>query len=207
LTMTPRRRTESITESVYRRLKEAVLRGDLEPGMIISENDVAAEFGCSRTPAREALQKLSLEGYVALTPRRGYVITAPSVRDTSEGYQLREILEGEAAYLAATRMTPQILHALEECLRADAGQLGPSNFRFHTLIAEAAGNRRLKLLIGQLIEEMNRVEELDPGMQTPEYMSEHRSIYDALKNGDPDGAKAAMLNHIRVSRERVMRRI
>lgn len=200
-------KARSMTETVYARLKKSILTGALEPGMILSENDVATEFGCSRTPAREALQKLSLEGFVALTPKRGYVITAPSVRDTSEGYQLREILEGESAFLAASKTTPETLAQLEECMRADEGQLSPFNYRFHTVIADAAGNRRLKRLIGQLIDEMTRVEELDPGMQTQGYMDEHRMIVEALRAGDGSAAKEAMLNHIRVSRDRVMKRI
>ncbi|MEX0974465.1 MAG: GntR family transcriptional regulator [Bacillota bacterium] len=197
----------SMTDAVYSKLKGSIVTGAMEPGMILSENEVAAEFGCSRTPAREALQKLSLEGYVAVIPKRGYVITTPSVRDTSEGYQLREILEGESAFHAASKITPELLAQLEECTLADEGSLSPANYRFHSVIAEAAGNRRLKRLINRLIEEMNRVEELDPGMQTPGYMDEHWAIINALKARDGAAAKEAMVKHIRVSRDRVMKRI
>jgi len=200
----PRNDGVALTERIAASVKADILAKRIEAGTILTENDVARQFGCSRTPAREALRELLYEGYLALTMGRGYVVISPSVRDTSEGYQLREILEGEAANLAAKRVTPQDLENLEECLSPHEEDIQLVNRKFHMLIAEAAGNRKLRNIIGQLIDEMRRAVELDPGMWSTAYMAEHETIFAALRNGDGPAAKEAMIQHIRASRERVM---
>ncbi len=193
-----------MTESISASVKADILARRLEAGTILTENDIARQFGCSRTPAREALRELLHEGYLALTMGRGYVVISPSVRDTSEGYQLRETLEGEAASLAAGRITPETLERLSECLNPREQDLQMVNHKFHILIAEAAGNRKLKSIIGQLIDEMRRAVEMDPGSWSVAHMAEHKGILDALSGGDGKAAKDAMIKHIRASRDRVM---
>lgn len=198
-----------VVEKVYGAIKDSILSGEMEPGLILVERELTERFECSRTPVREALQRLSYEGYVAILPRRGYLITTPSVRDTAESYHLREILEAEAARLAAGRLTSDLVDELREWTQLDQeqGVVQMSNMRFHMLIAGASGSRRLADLIGRLMEEMNRMVELDPGMHDSSYGGEHREIAIALVSGAGDAARDAMVRHIRASRDRVMKRV
>ncbi len=194
------------SDRIYRQLKEEIISNLIEAGSVLVESELARQYGCSKTPVREALARLRHEGYVAAIPRRGYLVTSLTLRDVLEGYYLRALLEGEAAELAAARMTAEGIAELEACLTFRSGrELGLLNRRFHTAIAEMAGNKKLKAFIVQLLDEMDRILTLDPAMSYGEpYMVEHREVVDAFHRGDGAAARKAMVRHIEASKARVL---
>ncbi len=211
---------------IYCGLKETIITNVLKPGQIVNEADIAREYGVSKTPAREALHELAYEGYISPLARTGYMVTHISLQDIQEGYHLRQVLEVEAAGLAATRIGEEIatlektaadsvlvaqpgngkLRTNEESSLDNGFQL---NREFHLIIARASGNNRLARLIEQLLDEMQRIIAFDPYMVLPSAtvdISEHLNIIVALKTRDEEEARAAMKNHIDKAHARVLER-
>jgi len=195
-------------ERVYHALRREILTLALAPGQVLVEGAVARRFGVSKTPVREALALLQQDGLVESLPRRGYLVTGITVRDVHELCEVRAALEGAAAELAATRITPAELKALEALLvpphvSVDGKTLRrhlEGNRRFHVAIARASGNQRLARLVGRTLDEMTRL--IAMGYET----GEHAELIAALRSGDGHRARAALVNHILVTRERVLKR-
>ncbi len=192
---------------VYAITKKAIIAGELTPGSIINENDLASQFGVSRTPVREALLMLGLEGLVESLPRAGYRITQITIRDVQEAFHLREILEVDAIRLAAARITERDLAILEEKKQGIPPEINPGyNRDFHLTIARASGNMRLARLVEQLLDEMERMIIYDPQIAGPAVPDEHEAIIEGLRHRDPQAAQEAMRHHICAVKERVLQR-
>lgn len=197
-----------VSDRVYREMKEQIITNSIPPGSILVEAELAHRYGCSKTPVREALLRLRHEGYLASIPRRGYIVTALTVYDVLEGYHLRALLEGEAAALAAPRISEDALRELKACLSPGSErEMGSLNRKFHTTIAEAAGSRKLRVFVVFLLEEMERIMNLDPAMSSAPYLMEHAEIVRALEARDGEAARDAMVRHIEASKARVLGRI
>jgi len=195
-------------ERIYTGLRRDILANVIKPETILSENELARQYGTSRTPAREALARLRQEGLVVLTPRKGNVVTQPSLREIIEGYYLRTILEGAAAELAAGRATDEALQELESCVSpASDSEVGPLNRRFHGIIARMSGNEKLASLIIRLLDELERGIFLDPAMWNRFHLGEHRNIIEALRSRDGARARAEMVKHVEASKNRIVGRI
>lgn len=193
---------------IYLGVRQDILRNAIKPETILSENELASEYGTSRTPAREALARLRHEGFVALTPRKGNVVTRPSMREILEGYYLRSILEGAACELAAARQTNEAMRQLEECLSpASDTEVGPLNRTFHTLVARMSGNEKLESAISQILDELERAIFLDPAMWSTALLVEHRRIVEALRSRDGPRARAEMIRHVDASKGRILGRV
>jgi len=175
---------------------------------VLVEGAVARRFGVSKTPVREALALLQQDGLVESLPRRGYLVTGITVRDVHELCEVRAALEGAAAELAATRITAAELTELEALLVPPQASVDgktlrrhlEGNRRFHVAIARASGNQRLTRLVGRTLDEMTRL--IAMGYET----GEHAELIAALRSGDGHRARAALVNHILVTRERVLKR-
>ncbi|NLG80651.1 MAG: GntR family transcriptional regulator [Firmicutes bacterium] len=150
-----------IREKVYARLRKAIVEGYFAPGERLVQDKLAEQLGVSRSPVREAIRRLESEGLVEVTPvRRVTVINMPL--DEAVGlYDLREVLEGLAARLAARNITPDQLSGLRDCVRRMEGLLPPKttphrwveeNSRFHEIIVQASRNRKLTELLPVLCE-------------------------------------------------------
>jgi len=195
-------------ERVYHALRREILTLTLAPGQVLVEGAVARRFGGSKTPVREALALLQQDGLVESLPRRGYLVTGITVRDVHELCEVRAALEGAAAELAATRITPAELTELEALLVPPQASVDgktlrrhlEGNRRFHVAIARASGNQRLTRLVGRTLDEMTRL--IAMGYET----GEHAELIAALRSGDGHRARAALVNHILVTRERVLKR-
>jgi DNA-binding GntR family transcriptional regulator len=150
-------RSESTADIAARRISQAILSGALTPGTRLREESLAATYGVSRTPIREALILLNSTGLVELTRNRGATVLKLTVQDIAEVYHVRAVLESEAARLAARRATDDLVDLLEKsCDRmaelhraAPAEQLAADTF-FHYTIARASGSQRLYGLIRQV---------------------------------------------------------
>lgn len=213
-------RAPSLVAQAYDEIKDAILTSRLAPGQLVNGPELAAAYGMSRTPVREALGLLTKEGFVTAVPRVGYLVSSVTVEDVKEIFELRFELEGVAAEWAATRAGEAELdrfHQVNTEVQALAQGLPagePStirlacatNRRFHLMVAGASGNRRLAELIDRLLQEGERVQSLDPHLRTVGFLNgAHVSVLDSLRRRDPSGARQAMEDHVRETQERVLR--
>ncbi len=209
-------RQETLHEQVFRQLREAILSGQLREGERIIETEIAGKMGISRSPLREALRKLELEGLVTVTPRKGAIVNAFSAEDIEEIYLLRSVLEGAAARLAAARITSEGLLVLEESVgrmdaltrNGDLSGLVEENTNFHNVIIKASGQKRLVQLIGTLQEYVRkfRTASLSRPGRAANALKEHREILAALREREGEKAEKLVHHHIAASREVVLGR-
>lgn len=205
----------SKTTVLYQQVRERIVSGEIEPGAILTEAELADEYGVSKTPVREALVLLGHEGFVESMPRIGHVVATFTVQDVLETFHLRSILEAEAAGLAAERITEDEIAALlknsdeESRLSERAHEDGfyeranELNMEFHQVIARASGNRRLADLIKRIMEDMRRMLAFDPRFVEPR---QHEEIIEALKHGDRAKAEQAMKRHVEETKSRLLHR-
>ena len=198
-------RGERTAEIVARRLSQAILDGDLQPGTRLREETLAAAYGVSRTPIREALILLGSSGLIELAPNRGATVLRLTADDIAEIYHLRGLLEAEAVRLAGTRVTPELLSLLgQSCDRlallhgAPAADQLAADVQFHYGIAEAAGSPRLYALIRQVcaIPEGYRSSIPYGSSDLTEAERQHRGIAHALGQGDGPAAADLMRGHV-----------
>jgi DNA-binding GntR family transcriptional regulator len=210
-------------------IQARVLSGTYPRGARLPQGALAAEFGVSRTPVREALRKLQAAGLVELVPNRGAVVRGPSARDIREAYVVRAELEGLAAELAATRISDDDLRRLREAEALfrrwvtsliarrrrrrsqprweDESSWVQANDLFHRTIFDAAANARLSATIADLHRSFPR--DLtwsalagNSGL-LEENVRQHAVILEAIDRRDPVGARRLMVEHVRSAGELV----
>ncbi|MBX5489870.1 MAG: GntR family transcriptional regulator [Chloroflexi bacterium] len=204
----------SLARRAYEALKQDILTCALRPGAQIFEGELAARYGMSKTPVREALNLLGQEGLVQVLPRRGYLVAPVTLRDVQEVYQLRLLLETAAAELAAEHITEEQLRRLKALVavrytyrdRASYGRFLRANREFHVAVAEASGNRRLAAFVGKLLEDMERILHLGLDLRdsADEMAAEHAELVDALLRGDGALARQVVTAQLQSSRKRVL---
>lgn len=195
-----------LRDVVFNTLRQAILRGELKPGERLMEIQLANKLGVSRTPIREAIRKLELEGLVLMIPRKGAEvaqITEKSLRDVLE---VRRALEELAVQLACDRMTPEGLEALKQAeeefeavlLNDDITVVAEADVAFHDTIYQATDNQRLIQLLNNLREQMYRyrVEYLKRKEYHAQLLSEHRNIIRAIERGEREKAIKITCQHI-----------
>ncbi len=195
-----------LREIVFESLRDAILNQTLEPGERLMEIQLAEEMGVSRTPVREAIRKLELEGLVVMVPRKGVYVAGISIRDIHEVFEVRASLEGLAARLAAQRITPDELDLMERSLFIEAGEIDKDDLGnivktdtdFHELLYKAARNLRLYQMVNNLQEQLLRFRSTSlarPG-RSKDALDEHRKILEALALGDSKLAEKLAIEHI-----------
>ena len=195
-----------LRDVVFNTQREAILRGELKPGERLMEIQLANKLGVSRTPIREAIRKLELEGLVLMIPRKGAEvaqITEKSLRDVLE---VRRALENLAVQLACLRMSPQTLADLKAAARAfeeilggeDVTAVAEADVAFHDVIYMATDNQRLISLLNNLREQMYRyrVEYLKKKECHKQLLWEHQEIIRAIEAGEIDVATKITEQHI-----------
>lgn len=197
---------QPLREVVCESLREAIRKGVLKPGERIMEIQLAEELGVSRTPVREAIRKLELEGYVIMMPRRGTYVATMSIRDINEIFEIRSSLESLSNGLAAERITDEELEHLQRLLVVIGGYIAEGNIdkivetdiEFHDVIYHAARNSRLVGVISNLRDQLTRFRTLSmsyPG-RLEATMDEHRAIVEAIAHGDVKAARKAAERHM-----------
>jgi DNA-binding GntR family transcriptional regulator len=198
-------------EAAYAEIKKQILSGDFEPGRFLSERQLAAWLEMSQTPVRAALEKLQLEGLVAVSPQQGVVVRDLSVHDIADHFEYREALEVFVVRRVAGRLTPAQASRLRENLdrqrQAIAAGDVPENIQldaaFHLLLCEFLGNREFIRAMEGLRDKIHRV---IVGVQTrnPERMGlgyeEHVGIAEAVIRGDPEAAERLTVSHLESGR-------
>lgn len=198
----------SVTENVYTTLKHDIMWGKIESGTLLSELKLAARFGVSRTPVREALTMLASDGLINTLPRRGHLVRTISLSEMLNAFRVRELLEVEAVAQAVRRITDQEIAHLRELAEAGDGvDLPDLNRQFHMTIARASGNRILADFIERLLILMQSVLIMDPHLAawTEEGMEEELAIINALAARDEEAAREAMRRHIRNTLSSILR--
>lgn len=202
---------------VYDRLKDAIITGNLRPLERITENKVAADFGLSRTPVREALQRLEAEGLIQVVPKRGSFVSRPTVEDILEIYQIRTPLEAACTRVAAERIEEDQLALLGRLVRVEQGR-GPGRSpgrslraaaQFHAVIYGCSRNQRMATLLMDLQNQVHRVRVLWPSTvaRLNDTWVEHARIVDALRARDGAEAERLMVEHLEKARRTTLERI
>lgn len=203
-----------LRDVVFNSLRQAILRGDLKPGERLMEIQLANRLGVSRTPVREAIRKLELEGLVQMIPRKGAEVAKITVKDLEDVLEVRTALEELAVRDACEHVTQEQLDRLgqanEEFRRALEGEdllvCGKADMNFHEIIYEATNNRRLMQILNNLREQMYRyrMEYLKDREMYPVLLREHETIREALGARDREKAGAAIRDHIENQRESII---
>ncbi len=205
-----------LREVVFETLRDAIITQVLKPGERLMEIQLADEMGVSRTPVREAIRKLELEGLVVMVPRKGAYVAGVSLKDIHEVYEVRTALEMLAVSLAAERITPEELDALERQVQRESEEeekLDGSDIHniiyidstFHDLLYQAAHNQRLVQFVNILQEQLQRFRAASlsrPG-RSKTALEEHKQIVEALANRDAKRAAELARKHIQ-NAERAM---
>ena len=204
-----------LREMVYEELKMQILKGSIIPGTRMMEVELAEEMGVSRTPIREAIRKLEKEGLVTIEPRRGAYASMISTEDMVEILEVRQDLEGLAAYFAANRMTDEQMAELKEVSnnyneavkRGKMEDMIKYDTRFHHIIVESCRNKILVQMIEQLQELVLRFRYIyyDNFRRAENMPEEHEAIVAAISEGDADKARAAADIHIDRLKELVVK--
>lgn len=201
----------SLHEEVANSLRDAIFSGAMGAGSFIDEPAVCESMKISRTPLREALKVLAVEGLVRHEPRRGSFVREVSEQDLDDIFPVIALLEGRCAYEAAQRASDadlQALDTLHERLQqhAEANRINEyyaTNLAIHEAIISLAGNRWLAQVIADLrkILKLARLQQLHAPGRLAQSLSEHLAVYAALRARDRDGAEAAMRTHLTRQRE------
>lgn len=199
----PLKPADSISERTYHALLDRIVSRAIGPGEVLEERRLAEDLEVSRTPMRAALNRLLGEGIVARLSNGSVIVKAFGTAELLEFLQVRILLEGEAAALAAGRIMPQRLDPVRERLQAIIGQSPDgdqqdwsSDNEVHDLVAQHCGNKAMAALIAdlRLRARLCNVERM-PGRWVLA-RQEHLAILDALHGGDPAAARAAMVAHL-----------
>jgi DNA-binding GntR family transcriptional regulator len=202
-----------VTDVVHARLRDAVLNRELQAGEALSVPSLARRLKVSRSPVREAVLQLVADGLATNEPRKGAVVSMIEDAELLDLHDIREVLEGLAARLAAARMGEESLRAMKSMLeqqregvrKKDAKAYTTTDLIFHAALYEATGVPRLRRLLEGLTDQMRlsvAVSLIHPDHQRLG-LKEHEAVLEALSKGDAAGAEDRMRQHIRNSRSRV----
>lgn len=183
-----------LRDVVFHTLREAILKGELKPGERLMELQLASKLGVSRTPIREAIRMLELEGLAVTFPRKGAEVAKMTEKDMEDVLQIRRALDELAVGLACDNMTEEKLVQLYEAMirfeestrSGDVKQTAQTDMEFHEVIYQAADNPKLVNMLNNLREQMYRyrVEYLKNDDVYPRLIEEHKMIYEGLKQKD-----------------------
>lgn len=192
-------------QRAYLAIRHAIRHLQLQPGQTVLEREMAEILGMSRTPVREALVRLEMEGWVRLIPRRGFVVAPLVADDLQHIYEVVEALEGIAGRLATGRATCEEFNQLERLIEDQEKALERNDLlawtdlddQFHNLIVDLAQNPRLRGIIDSQSDQLYRAR-----LYTIEFrpiptrsVIEHRAILAVMRAGEPEAARTMLQAH------------
>ena len=210
-----------LRDVVFNTLRKAILTGELKPGERLMEihlaNRLGVRLGVSRTPIREAIRKLELEGLVIMIPRRGAEVAQITEKSLKDVLEVRRALDALCAELACERISEEEKRKLKQAcdqfrhaaVTGDAATIAAADVAFHDIIVLATGNERLIQLINNLSEQMYRYrfEYIKDESRHDNLVQEHRMIYDSIIRGEKKKAAEAARLHIDNQEKSVIRQI
>ncbi len=200
-----------LTDRAYGELRSAIIAERLAPGTVVIEAELVTTLGVSRTPVREALHCLELEGYLGRDEAGRLVVHVLTREELAEIFLVRELLEGFAARQAAARISDAELDRMEELLTADlealkhrsVERLAGVNEDIHGLVLEACRNRALRDMVKSLRGRVYGLGAFAVGgtQDQRRFVEQHAAIFRLLRNGDGEGAEALVRRHLRTARD------
>lgn len=196
----------SLRGRVYQSIKDNILSGKYASGIELRENTLAEELGVSRTPVRESLRQLGLEGLVENIPNRGARVVGITDKDVQDIYMIRSYLEGLSARWATKNITPEALNELEEIIllsefnlqRAQRDQMVKLDGRFHHILYKASDSRMLEHMMTDFHRYVQHARASSVATQdrAQKSVEEHRAILEAIKSKDENLAEKLANEHI-----------
>lgn len=197
----------SLSAKVFHSIREDILSGKYEANEELKEKNIGQEMGVSRTPVREALRQLELEGLVYIIPNKGAFVEGVTLKDIRDIYEIRTLLEGLCAKWAAANITKEQLDALDETIFLSDFHYSKENWeqileldnRFHEIVYEACGSKELTRVLRDYHHYVQRIRKITLEQKARACASndEHRKIADALKARDAAEAEKCARLHIR----------
>ncbi|WP_163849143.1 GntR family transcriptional regulator [Pseudooceanicola aestuarii] len=203
-----------VSERIYGDMRQQIIRCHIAPGDTLDAAAIARRYQVSKTPVRDAMQKLAADGFVAILPRSGYRVAPITFQAVHEVLDLRAAIGPHIARQAARHATPAEIATLREIVTAygapmDIGEMQQVARRFHMTIARCSRNRRLIVLNDTLFDELERLVRfaIDFTVKAGEHSDEHTALVDAIEAGDGDRAAAIEAAHISGSRAFLLERL
>lgn len=204
--------TLSLSTNLFNELRSDILRGKLKPGEKLTEQRICNEYTVSRTPVREAFQKLEIDGLIETIPNRGAFVVGITHRDIQDMYELRKAYEAIAVRWAIERITKEEFAALEEAyefmefytMKKDTDKMLNINMRFHELIYNAAHNRMLLHVLTsyQIYTKQTKTNHRYVDGYLDEVLAEHKQIFQAFIDRDPVAGASAVTSHLDNAKKR-----
>jgi DNA-binding GntR family transcriptional regulator len=198
--------TMSLRARVFIKIENDILNGKYKPGESLTESKIASELKVSRTPVREAITQLELEGLVVYIPNKGAIVKGLSIEDIRDIYEIRIKIEGIAAKRAASNITASQLKELKEVVefekfytnKGDTEQVLKLDTKFHEIIFRASGSRLLDHTLKNFHHYIQRARNLSlkDNERAKKALSEHMAIMKAIEKGDREKADTLMKEHI-----------
>ncbi|UQN14487.1 GntR family transcriptional regulator [Gulosibacter sp. ACHW.36C] len=206
---------QSRTESLLVAIRDRIRTAQIAPGEVIAENQFTEEFGVSRTPVRETFRLLTTEGWLQVLPRKGYLVRPLNLTDIREVMDMRIILEPELAARAAIAPAREAIAEIEEIIanqhQSGIGLAQQVEFaaEFHVKVAMLSGNHRAASTLRPLVDEINRLHFVLPGLgahiSSTTEREAHESILAAIARNDGEAARALQLQHLEESQSAMLR--
>jgi DNA-binding GntR family transcriptional regulator len=202
----------TIADRILKSLREEIINCTVNAGEMLSEMEISRRYGSSKTPAREALNSLCVEGFLEKLPNRGYLVRAVSLGDIQNLFQYRYILESASAELAAMKVTTQGLAELKQMLvsadgisEAEIGErYNELNRAFHMQLAHMSGNPYLVQAVGNVLDQLRRALTMDLHTTKPQSaLLEHVDLVEAIEKRDAERARQLMQEHLNISQSRI----
>ena len=195
-----------LRDVVFNTLREAILKGELQPGERLMELQLASKLGVSRTPIREAIRMLEQEGLAVTVPRKGAEVARMTLKDMEDVLEIREALDELAAQIACERISSEQMNRLKDAKKeferilasGEVKEIADVDVKFHDIIYEATDNAKLVYLLNNLREQLfrYRVEYLKNPENYPALIQEHEAIVSALEARDKAKVTEAMHEHV-----------
>jgi DNA-binding GntR family transcriptional regulator len=212
-----RKKKRLLREHVYVSIKGAIIGGEFEPGRRLIEEKLAEDMKTSRTPVREAIQKLEKEGLIYRLPRGGFAVKGVTEEEVEEVFGLRGILEGYAGFLATARMDEAELRSLEEIIALEEACLQDMNVEefirldgeFHDVLYKAAKNNRLYNLLHDLRDYMYRYRVIILRYQRkPQFaVQDHKEMVASIRNKNAKQVEKLVRKHMTRGKEVIKKKI
>ena len=206
-----------LRELVCENIRQAIIDGTFSPGERLMEIQLADEMGVSRTPVREAIRKLELEGLVTMIPRRGAEVAQITEKSMNDVLEVRRAMDALCVELACDRITPEELQDLKKACDTfeaavktdDIKQIAQADVALHDIIVQATGNQRLIQLVNNLSEQMYRYrfEYIKDFSQHERLVEEHKVIYESIVKKDKETASNMAKVHIDNQKKAIIRQI
>jgi DNA-binding GntR family transcriptional regulator len=208
---------ELLSQKIYREIKKQITRGFIGPGEKVYANKIAKDLNVSRTPVREALQRLSSEGLVKITPNKAMVVAEVSVEDAKEVLQVRGVLEGLAASICAKKINEKEIQKFEKIVqkmniavkKGDLTNYCEVDDEFHELILKICGNKRIMKIRESLDNFIYRfrVKSLSVAGRLENSRIEHKNILESLKQHESEKAEILSKEHMNNTIENIIKNV